>query len=219
MSRATLGAVSLLFVVLGLAAVLALPALAHPSGKPGKSNGNHARKQAKQLQKELFRTGGGPPPWAPAHGYRRKQGDARVYVAPFGIDLGTCKRKLMGAAIGAAAGGLLASEVAEGSNRAVAIAGGAILGAAIGGSIGRSMDQLDRHCVGQILEYAPTREAVAWKNPDNENSYTVTADRTYRDEDERYCREYHTTGVVGGEPQETYGTACRQPDGSWQILN
>jgi len=22
--------------------------------------------------------------------------------------------------------------------------------------------------------------------------------------------------VIGGEPQQAYGTACRQPDGTWQ---
>lgn len=31
-----------------------------------------------------------------------------------------------------------------------------------------------------------------------------------------YCREYQTTVTVNGEQQEAFGTACRQPDGSWQ---
>ncbi|MEE8203551.1 MAG: hypothetical protein V3R74_07315, partial [Alphaproteobacteria bacterium] len=32
------------------------------------------------------------------------------------------------------------------------------------------------------------------------------------------CREYQTTVNVGGQVEQAYGTACRQPDGSWQIV-
>lgn len=32
-----------------------------------------------------------------------------------------------------------------------------------------------------------------------------------------YCREYTGTVNVGGHKQESYGTACLQADGSWQI--
>lgn len=39
----------------------------------------------------------------------------------------------------------------------------------------------------------------------------------YRDERGRYCREYQTTGTVGGKVEPLYGTACLQPDGSWQL--
>ena len=37
--------------------------------------------------------------------------------------------------------------------------------------------------------------------------------------DGRYCREYTATAVVGGKTQNTYGTACRQPDGAWQLVS
>ncbi|HZS85111.1 MAG TPA: hypothetical protein VFA50_19710 [Stellaceae bacterium] len=32
------------------------------------------------------------------------------------------------------------------------------------------------------------------------------------------CREYTTTSIVGGQPQQLYGTACLQPDGTWRIV-
>lgn len=32
-----------------------------------------------------------------------------------------------------------------------------------------------------------------------------------------YCREYTGSVKVGGRTQESYGTACLQADGSWQI--
>ena len=34
---------------------------------------------------------------------------------------------------------------------------------------------------------------------------------------ETYCREYQTQVTIAGQPQNAYGTACRKPDGSWQI--
>jgi surface antigen len=34
----------------------------------------------------------------------------------------------------------------------------------------------------------------------------------------QYCREYRQTVKVGGKTQEGYGTACRQPDGTWKIV-
>ena len=33
------------------------------------------------------------------------------------------------------------------------------------------------------------------------------------------CREYNSTTVIGGVPQQMVGTACLQPDGSWRIIN
>ncbi len=34
-----------------------------------------------------------------------------------------------------------------------------------------------------------------------------------------YCREYTGTIYVGGRPEQGYGTACLQPDGSWQVVS
>lgn len=37
--------------------------------------------------------------------------------------------------------------------------------------------------------------------------------------DKSYCREYQSTANIAGKTQKTYGAACRQPDGSWRIIN
>lgn len=34
-----------------------------------------------------------------------------------------------------------------------------------------------------------------------------------------YCREYQRNVTVGNRIQESYGTACRQPDGAWKIVD
>jgi hypothetical protein len=33
------------------------------------------------------------------------------------------------------------------------------------------------------------------------------------------CREYQSTAIINGVNQQTTGTACLQPDGSWRIVN
>ncbi len=65
------------------------------------------------------------------------------------------------------------------------------------------------------LEYAPTHETSTWRNPDNGDSEAITPVKTYQTSEGRYCREYVKTVTIGGEQQQVYGTACRQPDGSW----
>jgi len=34
----------------------------------------------------------------------------------------------------------------------------------------------------------------------------------------RYCREFTQEIFIGGEKKTGYGRACRQPDGSWEIV-
>jgi hypothetical protein len=35
----------------------------------------------------------------------------------------------------------------------------------------------------------------------------------------RYCREFSRDALIGGRPQEIYGVACWQPDGSWEVVS
>ena len=46
----------------------------------------------------------------------------------------------------------------------------------------------------------------------------VPASDPFTDSQGRYCREYQTIVSVGSTAQPAYGTACRMPDGSWQIV-
>jgi hypothetical protein len=34
----------------------------------------------------------------------------------------------------------------------------------------------------------------------------------------RQCREYESTAMINGQPQQMVGTACLQPDGTWRIV-
>ena len=101
-----------------------------------------------------------------------------------------------------------------------AIVASAIGGALLGGYIGHRLDKKDKEiaelAAAQAFESNRTGQASSWQNPDSGNSGTITPTRTYQSEG-HYCREYQQTITVGGEKHQAYGTACRQPDGSWQI--
>ena len=211
-----------MLVVAVLVGVVAVSSGAAPKGKAQEKCNGNGNGNGKGAKVKVQYSGGGPPPWAPAHGYRRgrpqQQGDA-AYTAPFHIDVGRCNRGELGAVLGGVAGGVLGSRIGDGSGRTAAIIGGTILGSIVGERIGRWMDQVDQACVGQTLEHAPTGKSVEWVNPDTGVVYDVTPTETYRAGEDRYCREYQAEAQVGGRAESGYGTACRQPDGSWELVN
>ena len=126
-----------------------------------------------------------------------------------------------GTLFGAALGGLAGSAIGKGRGKLVAVAGGTFLGSVIGRNIGRSLDRADRiyasRAVNHSLEHKSSGDATVWRNPDSGNAGEVTPTRTYQTPVGRYCREYQHTVTVGGKSETAYGTACRQPDGSWEI--
>lgn len=125
-----------------------------------------------------------------------------------------------GTLIGGATGALLGSTLGKGEGKLIATGIGAVAGAFIGNRIGKSLDDHDKALLAQssqkALELAPTGNAVAWNNPDSGNRGTVTPIKTF-ERGNTYCREYVQEVVIGGEKQKAYGTACRKPDGQWEI--
>ena len=128
----------------------------------------------------------------------------------------------VGTLLGAAGGAVLGSNVGKGKGRYVAIAAGTLLGAALGHSVGQSLDRADMqyyHNTSQrALETGRPGQTLPWRNPRSGNYGSVTPLDYYQRPDGRYCREYTQAITVGGRREEAYGRACRQPDGSWQIV-
>ena len=104
-----------------------------------------------------------------------------------------------------------------------AIGLGALYGAAIGANIGKSLDERDKQLADDAfqssLENNKTGAPSSWSNPDSGHSGETTPTRTYTADSGDPCREFTTTVLIGGEEQQGYGTACRQSDGSWKIVN
>lgn len=127
----------------------------------------------------------------------------------------------IGTVVGAAGGAWAGSTIGKGSGRIVATAAGTLLGAFIGNQIGRSLDRVDQMYAEQAaqtaLERYPDGQYARWNNPNTGNSgYTVPM-ATYERSPGQYCREYQTAVVIDGQTQSAHGTACRLPDGTWQL--
>jgi len=126
-----------------------------------------------------------------------------------------------GAVLGGIGGAALGSQFGKGTGQIVGVAAGTLLGALLGSEVGKSLDNADRQYLGQAnqraFETARSGTAVTWRNPDSGNYGTVVPQPAYQTASGDYCREFQQTISVGGQSQQGYGTACRQPDGTWKI--
>ena len=127
-------------------------------------------------------------------------------------------KAVLGSLGGAALGAGIAA-LAHGNPAAIVIS--ALAGGLLGGAIGHHLDNKDKEIAAQTAARAfednRTGQAATWQNPDSGNSGSITPTKTFQSAGGQYCREYQQTITVGGEKHQAYGTACRQPDGSWQI--
>ncbi|MFP6748903.1 MAG: RT0821/Lpp0805 family surface protein [Alphaproteobacteria bacterium] len=150
-----------------------------------------------------------------------------IAIAFIALGLTACQdagqKQTLGTLLGAVGGALAGSTVGKGRGRIVAVAAGTFLGAFLGGEVGKSLDRADRLAMGQTtqrtLEATPSGDTVSWRNPDSGNSGTITPQPSYQNGTGQYCREYEQTISVQGKTETAYGTACRQPDGSWKIVS
>jgi surface antigen len=152
----------------------------------------------------------------------------RIVIVPviLALSLAGCAstgpKETGGTLIGGATGAVIGAQVGHGTGRLLGVAVGTLAGALIGGEIGRSLDRQDRiemeRAAQYSLEHNRSDEPREWRNPDSGHHGSITPKRTYRTAEGRYCREYQQMVIIGGEEHQAYGTACRQPDGSWKIV-
>ncbi len=131
------------------------------------------------------------------------------------------EKQTVGTVGGAAIGGLLGSQFGSGTGRLVATGAGVFIGGRVGSEIGRTMDEQDRMRADQAVNQAhtaPVGETIAWNNPESGNSGAVTPVRDGTSTSGLYCREFQQTITVNGRSESAYGTACREPDGAWRIV-
>ncbi len=116
---------------------------------------------------------------------------------------------LIGGVMGAAIGARLGDEPGE--------LLGMLAGGAIGASMGRAMDDIDRMHMAAALESTRSGVVSKWYNPDTGYYYQMEPVRTYKTV-QGPCREYVMDVYIDGRIEEAWGVACRQPDGSWRIV-
>ena len=123
-----------------------------------------------------------------------------------------------GAMIGALAGGLLGNTIGHGNNRAINTVAGAVIGGVIGGGLGAQLDEADRRAAYDAqFDAVSEGRRRSWRGPHGAYGYVDPGPEEYRPEG--YCREYTQTIYIDGRPRSGHGLACREPDGSWQIVN
>jgi surface antigen len=150
-----------------------------------------------------------------------------LVAALFSFSLVACEgagnKQVGGTLLGGALGGLAGSQIGSGKGTLVAVGLGALLGAFAGSEVGKSLDKADkayaRQTAHRALETTPAGTQTTWHNPDSGNQGTITPTTTYQKDDGTYCREFHQTVMIGGKEEQAYGTACRQPDGSWKMTD
>ena len=135
---------------------------------------------------------------------------------------GDMAKEEIGALVGAGLGGVAGSFIGDGGGQLVAVAAGTLIGAVLGSEVGKSLDRADRLAMQQAtfdaVEHEQSGSPTTWMNPDSGNSGEIVPQPAVRRADKRYCREFWKTVTIAGEKQQAFGTACRQPDGSWRII-
>ncbi|MBN4051648.1 glycine zipper 2TM domain-containing protein [Parvibaculum lavamentivorans] len=129
---------------------------------------------------------------------------------------------VIGGIAGAALGGFLGSKIGSGSGRTVATIGGALAGGLLGNQAVTNLTCQDQRAVydttQSTLEQYPSGRAATWNNPDSGNWGTVTPTQTYVNARGQNCRQFEQIIYIDGNPETGTGVACRQPNGSWKIV-
>ncbi len=165
-----------------------------------------------------------PPPWvftarAPAE-------NQVAYRFPPGLKDGRCRPDMFNAA---AVRGLVGPGrgLRSGARRGIGgpatklenTAIGTLLSAIGGKRPSRGIARRDEICFSQSFEHAPDHRTVAWTDATHTVQFSVIPMRTIQTSDGRFCREYAAKATINGHAADVYGTACRQPDGSWFLVD
>jgi surface antigen len=118
-----------------------------------------------------------------------------------------------GAAIGAA-GGAVAGQAIGHNTEATLI--GALVGTMVGYMIGNEMDKYDRQQLNHVYERGVSGQTSSWKNPDSGHMYNVTPNPATTGSSGP-CRDAQIEAIIGGKPQITHSTACRDYNGQWVL--
>jgi surface antigen len=122
-----------------------------------------------------------------------------------------CSPKTESTTTAGAVGGAIVGRASGGS-----LVTGAAVGGLLGYTAGRAMEEQDRRRMVYALE---TNQPQTWENPSTGYQYQMQPVRTI-EQSGRECREFRIQAEVGSQAREDlHGTACRQADGSWELVS
>ena len=130
----------------------------------------------------------------------------------------TGQKETGGTVLGAAAGGLLGSQVGAGRGQLLGTAFGTLAGAALGAEIGRSLDNADRAMArwneGNAADSEPAARETRWTNPDGD-AVGPTGRRIAEGE---HCPAARRAAAEAHH-EDARRSRCGRVDGSWQVVN
>lgn len=147
-----------------------------------------------------------------------------LLCAAVALSLGACQTgstsETIGTLGGAAGGALIGSQFGGGSGKLATTAIGTLLGAFAGRAIAQRLDSnsSDRAMAAERSAAAENR-TITWNDPQGSSRGSVRPVRTYENASGQTCRDYTHTIIVEGKRETARGTACRQPDGTWQLAS
>lgn len=98
-----------------------------------------------------------------------------------------------------------------------AISGGGLIGAKLGATLDRKDLKAGLEAEYKALEYGGGGEIVTWAGPGGKASGKVVAAQPYR-VGSQDCRQYSHELTLSGAVSNARGTACRNGDGTWTLL-
>lgn len=132
---------------------------------------------------------------------------------------GAVSKADVGTVGGAVAGGLIGSTIGGGVGQGIAIVGGGLLGAVLGNAIGSSLDNADRAAYDRASQHAmESGKTRKWRNEDNGHHGSIVPHKGYHNEEGQYCRKYTQYIYIEGKKHQGTGTACRDSNGQWNIV-
>ncbi|HEX5378556.1 MAG TPA: RcnB family protein [Phenylobacterium sp.] len=128
-----------------------------------------------------------------------------------------------GVIIGALIGGLIGNAAGQGGGRTGATVAGVILGGAVGAALTKNLDCDDRSYAYKAYYDGFNSDRVGsryqWRNPDNNHRGEVRIRNYYNDPRGFRCSNFTQVTTIQGRSQTIQGRACRQPDGTWAVVN
>lgn len=128
-----------------------------------------------------------------------------------------------GVLLGALIGGLIGNAAGRDGNRDGATLAGVIIGGAVGARLTGDLDCADRSYAYRSyyngFNSGRPGSRYSWRNPANDHRGDVVVGNYYNDRAGFRCTTFTQTIYIQGRPQVATGRACRQPDGTWAVIN